>query len=977
MPFEGFRATHRHTSPLSSVKHSRSALAPTSVQCVSGHHNLFQLIILQRSSSSTRPLMNWNEFQSGEVSASNGPTVSMLKTSQPKIFLNGFSQFKPRNYPPVPPESGASESCTELAEKIDVWDKSNQMKMRHLESQSSNVKNLYESLQQMREAERAEMEKRGLVDNLDSRRNLADAIKFVGTCREMCPVFERVRRSLENNVNYLEKDPNGRVTPDRAVKAFNRPAAGAPPALPSDVRPPSVLVQTLNYLIENILPQLPQSHSFLWDRTRSIRQDFTFQNYVGKETVYCTELIARIHAASLHIMAGSQDYSRQQELEQLNKSLQTLGELYDRYPQRSLEDFPNEPEMRAFQMFTRMENADIGYTIESLPPHVVQHPLVKLAMEVRSYIYTHPSGGALFVKFFEKVRSPSTPVLLQCLAEIHFNKIRLRAIQSIRKAQHKKRGKYFLNRLVRILFFDTLEDAMEFCKYHQINLVDSDGKKSLDLGNWDEAKALDLAPMPQQKSQFITDRLDAVQAVINGSSSSSSKTPSLPSMSTAPIDPAAGFGFQNTNGASKSAEQFSFGTSLRAQPSGPSFKKVESPLFGNDFKGIPSKSGLSGDLSQPKVSNAKLDSTQSEKSPNLPNKVEKPQFTESDYSNLISNLIRETVHEKVTSAARSSVEHRQKALQDLRDLRVGRRNAFVDAVSKDILASVIHDAVSTTCKEIALAESEKRTLILRRIFNLMKKAYPILLSSRESRHPLTKHSHEFLDYMHERQLASTLDKRKRRVSATNGYSDSSVISLADLSAKLFIPDRRDKSAVEAALKTAAKHGARTLDIDFSGCPPEVKTYVEKLLGLSDRSVRHAVSISTGGAKHADLNISFDHNSQSSDDKLVLPDHFDGPNEVLDELVRYFQSYTAPNLSMADDLEISANVSIFGSDVSVPRKRVITPQPTRKRFAYDLSSDSSSANNALFGSARYAPKARGVSKGVAELQELIARSKKYL
>lgn len=59
----------------------------------------------------------------------------------------------------------------------------------------------------MRELERQTMEEKGLVDRQNVRKNLKDAIEFVGTCQDMCPTFERVRRSFE-----LDTKPQERVS---------------------------------------------------------------------------------------------------------------------------------------------------------------------------------------------------------------------------------------------------------------------------------------------------------------------------------------------------------------------------------------------------------------------------------------------------------------------------------------------------------------------------------------------------------------------------------------------------------------------------------------------------------------------------------------------------------------------------------------------------------------------------------------------
>lgn len=57
----------------------------------------------------------------------------------------------------------------------------------------------------MREDERREMENRGLVDKLEVRKSLKDATVFVGTCQDMCPTFERVRRSYELDTKPIER----------------------------------------------------------------------------------------------------------------------------------------------------------------------------------------------------------------------------------------------------------------------------------------------------------------------------------------------------------------------------------------------------------------------------------------------------------------------------------------------------------------------------------------------------------------------------------------------------------------------------------------------------------------------------------------------------------------------------------------------------------------------------------------------------
>lgn len=377
-----------------------------------------------------------------------------------------------------------------------TWDLQNQQRMLEMENANTGTDYLgiYEEFQKMRDVERRQMEKLGLVDAENITKDLNDAIVFQGTCADMCPVFERVRRLLENNVKLLEKDPQtGKISRARAVKAFSRPAAGQPPPMPSDVRPPVVLQQTLDYIVETILPQLPEAHAFVWDRTRSIRQDFVYQNYYGAEAIDCNERIVRIHVVSLHIMAGSgMEYSQQQELEQLNKALQTLTEIYLDVRNHG-GTCPNEPEMRAYHLVSHYRDPELEREVQTLPERVFYSPQVQLALRFRTIMtqnnvvergHVNKVGAVnLFVEFFRLVYDEATPPLLAFLLETHFNEIRFYALKSLARSYHTK-GKAFLAEALRqMLGFDTLQKVVDFVSYYEIDTLEENGEVLVDLCN--------------------------------------------------------------------------------------------------------------------------------------------------------------------------------------------------------------------------------------------------------------------------------------------------------------------------------------------------------------------------------------------------------------------------------------------------------------------------------------------------------------
>lgn len=366
----------------------------------------------------------------------------------------------------------------------DTWDYENQKKMYELEVSIKDVTELWETLKKMREVERSVMEEKGLVDKADHAKDLAEAIAFRGTCQDMCPIYERARRSVENNVVRYEKaNPNDkRISRDRALKVFARPAAAAAPPLPSDVRPPHILTKTLDYVVENIVPLLPDCESFLWDRMRSIRQDFTYQNYSGPEAIDCNERIVRIHLLILHQMAKSDlEFSVQQELEQLHKSLITLSEIYDEVRAHGGQ-CPNEAEFRAYSLLSKMRDPEYDKMVQDLPSHIFHDNLVQLAITFRRLLANshYIERGVLvtencmnlYDRFFQLIQSEKVPFLMGSFLEVYLNDIRFYAFKSLSLAVTRKGGNLPCEYFMEHLLFRDHKDFSSFCSHYSIDMED-------------------------------------------------------------------------------------------------------------------------------------------------------------------------------------------------------------------------------------------------------------------------------------------------------------------------------------------------------------------------------------------------------------------------------------------------------------------------------------------------------------------------
>ncbi|KAJ1927330.1 actin cytoskeleton and mitosis protein [Tieghemiomyces parasiticus] len=382
--------------------------------------------------------------------------------------------------------------------------------------------NRYLELKPARARERERCVALGLIPDPNVPRSLDDAITLIGTCQDMCPLFEREEREYQNNVERFEYTPGTRrIDPVRAVKSFHRSAAGNDQPLPSDVRPPDVLLRTLDYLMTHIVTSdeaLRDSHGFVRDRTRSIRTDFTLQNSRGPEAVEAHEQIARYHLICCHLMADVEGFSIQQEKEQLGKATRKLpgpsNLLYcyaDLNPMslylpffvtfhpvlQSLQEFysdlradgvvcPNEAEFRAYHICLNLSDNDMIYFAQNLDPAIYADPAVQLALAFHAYAQygrnpTHSrrfassreSSPFLFNRFFRLLASPGTPYLLACVLELHFDLVRRNGLHALNSAiQYVPDSEYPLARLAERLGLDGPAQAAALCRAYKIGTTD-------------------------------------------------------------------------------------------------------------------------------------------------------------------------------------------------------------------------------------------------------------------------------------------------------------------------------------------------------------------------------------------------------------------------------------------------------------------------------------------------------------------------
>lgn len=324
------------------------------------------------------------------------------------------------------------------------------------------------------------------------------------------------------------------------VKAFRRPAAGDDEQLPSDIRTPATLKATLDYLLDTVVggeEKLAAIHKFVWDRTRSIRNDFSIQQVSREEDVRiavdCFERIARFHILSLHLLANpdhldGEEFNVFQEREQLNNTLLSLMYYYDDHTGTMA--FPNEGEFRAYCVIFELQTLtpDLEDRMQSWTPQLLSDKRVQTAFRIYSaagdtvsdqgplqpmtpFAIAQGDAGA----FWSILSSKATSYLMACVAEIYFARVRFLALDGIWKStktappsQQARNQTWTVDSLTRFLSFDDDDQTIEFCQVFGLSFAQrEDDTPYLDFTT--PISSLDGAPLIQPAiplAAFLTGR---------------------------------------------------------------------------------------------------------------------------------------------------------------------------------------------------------------------------------------------------------------------------------------------------------------------------------------------------------------------------------------------------------------------------------------------------------------------------------------
>ncbi|XP_050539433.1 germinal-center associated nuclear protein-like isoform X2 [Daktulosphaira vitifoliae] len=251
------------------------------------------------------------------------------------------------------------------------------------------------------------------------------------------------------------------------VKSFCRSAAGISMNKPSLLRPPQILIDTITYLIKEILPQndvsFIQIYDFINDRLQSVRQDATIQQVSDIEWLIILPPIVRFYAYSAY---RCYKYDLNHFDPFLNKKnfdeciLKILKILVNDNKESSVDNLCSE-------MVSLLVVANLGnyHILQQVLPFITKkHNLIHKAVMLSLNIMNGYFGK--ITKFFDQF-----PILHLCIIAVQLPGFRQQILKAISISYNSKNNYLPINFLKKLMLHNNEEETKNECHHYGLKII--------------------------------------------------------------------------------------------------------------------------------------------------------------------------------------------------------------------------------------------------------------------------------------------------------------------------------------------------------------------------------------------------------------------------------------------------------------------------------------------------------------------------
>ncbi|XP_078412334.1 SAC3 domain-containing protein 1 isoform X1 [Cetorhinus maximus] len=295
---------------------------------------------------------------------------------------------------------------------------------------------------------------------------------LTGTCSGMCPDRERDVRQRQKRLHKFEilegtaKDRLPKADPQRTVKEYSRPAAGKETAQLCELRPASVLLQTVHYLIDEIVPRHQEPwvevYDYVFDRLRSVRQDMTIQQVSGHIAVTILEKSLRFLLCASYWLCEEPIQVFDPKMNDIHIQ-ECFSWLLANY---STGNYENEAEFQALAILYNLGSMKAVHHALLLTDHIRDSPAMKLAFGINQAF-----GEGNYVRCLRVLRR--LPFLQSCALFRHVKLFRHRLLRVFNHGYSSRNCHYPLQTLANLLGMDSLLSAAELCQHHGLEVKGS------------------------------------------------------------------------------------------------------------------------------------------------------------------------------------------------------------------------------------------------------------------------------------------------------------------------------------------------------------------------------------------------------------------------------------------------------------------------------------------------------------------------